>query len=175
MAPATKAKPEPAPAQPITFAELAKSKASERLQAYRDIVKRRAGGDVLNVAEMELAATLLDQLGLPLYAFERDTEAWSRFNLAQAKYQAAVDAVPESERRAAELTVEIAAAKSQLLKLQEEHRRATGRVGKPAAYSQSLAMIKLDHPHLLADLDEAAELRIAELDRRRRGAGEASR
>jgi hypothetical protein len=170
-----KAEPEAASATPITFAELAKSKTREKLQAYRDIVQRRAGGEMLSVADMERAATLLEELGLPLFAFDRDTDAMVRYRQVHEKYQAAADAAPEHEQRAAELAVEIAAAKSHLLKLHEEQRRATGRIGKPESYLHSVRMIRLDHPHLLADLSEAAELRIAELDRRRRGAGEASR
>jgi hypothetical protein len=33
-------------------------------------------------------------------------------------------------------------------------------------------MLQLDHPHVLADIDKAAELRIADLDRRRQGGAE---
>jgi hypothetical protein len=168
-----KAKADPAadamPATPITFADIAKAKAREKLEAYRGIVQRRADGEVLSVADMERAAELLDQLGLPLFTFDRDAEAIRRFRQARDKYQAAADAVPENQRRAAELPEEIAAAKSRWLTLQEEYRLAMARVAKPAAYLSSVQMISLDHPHLLADLDEAAELRIAELDRRRRG------
>jgi hypothetical protein len=156
-------------AVPVTFAELAKGKAKERLEAYRGIVQRRADGEVLGVADMERAAELLDQLGLPLYCFDRDCEAIARFRLARDKYQAAVDAVPENQQRVAELADEIATAKSRLLMLHEQHRIAAARIAKPANYVQSVQMIKLDHPHLLADLDEAAELRLADLDRRRQG------
>jgi hypothetical protein len=156
-------------AAPVSFAEIAKSKAKERLTAYRDIVRRRADGEMLSVADMERAGELLDQLGLPLYCFDRDADAFKRFRQAREKYQAAVDAVPENQQRAAELADEIAAAKSRLQMLHEQHRIASARIAKPANYVQSVQMIELDHPHLLADIDHAAELRLADLDRRRQG------
>ena len=173
-----RAKAEPTAAEatemPITFAGIAKSKTRERLEAYRKIVERRADGEMLGVADMERAGELLDQLGLPLYSFDRDTDAVRRYRLARDKYQSAVDAVPESQRQAVELAAEVATLKQRLASLQEQHRLATAKASKPEAYRQTVAMLQLDHPHVLADLDQAAELRITELDRRRRGAEEAT-
>ena len=159
---------------PMTFAGIAKNKTRERLEAYRKIVERRADGEMLGVADMERAGELLDQLGLPLYSFDRDTDAMKRYRLARDKYQAAVDAMPEYQRQAVELAAEIATLKKRLASLQEQHRLATAKASKPEAYRQTVAMLQLDHPHVLADLDQAAELRITELDRRRRGAEEAT-
>jgi hypothetical protein len=161
-----------ATAAPITFAEIAKNKTRERLEAYRQIVHRRADGEMLSVADMERAGELLDQLGLPLYTFDRDADAVRRFRLVRDKYQAAVDAVPESQRQTAELAAEIESLKQRVASLQERHRIASAKAGKPAAYSQTVAMLQLDHPHVLADIDKAAELRIADLDRRRQGGAE---
>ena len=111
MATTTKAKPaavEPAaPSAPITFAEIAANRLAERLTAYRELVRRHAGGEVLGVADMERVADLLDQIGLPQFAFDRDAEAILRHNAANEKYKAAVANEPAARERAVQLHGEI--------------------------------------------------------------------
>ncbi len=156
-------------ALPVTFDEIARRKMRERIVAYREIVTRRADGKTISVTDMEQAGDLLDHLGLPGFAFERDTEAVLRFRAAAAKMQAAVDAVPAAKQRAEELAAEIEVQRQRLVALREEHRLAVARVGKPSAYTASVAMLQNDHPVVLGDLDVAVRFRLAELDRRKQG------
>jgi len=158
-------------ALPVTFDEIARRKMRERIVAYREIVTRRADGKTITVTDMEQAGDLLDHLGLPGFAFERDTEAVLKFRAAAAKMQAAVDAVPGARQRAEELAAEIEVQRQRLVALREEHRLAVARISKPQAYSGSLAMLQNDHPVVLADLDVAVRFRLAELDRRKLGGG----
>lgn len=161
------------PAEPITFDEINRRKVRERVEAYRDIVTRRATGGRLTVEDMERAAELLELLGLPQYTFDRDVEAVQKFNAVNDKVQAAIDAAPEHKQRAAALTLEVETTRKRLEALREEQRLATAKANKPAAYVQTVALLRNDHPHMLADIDDAVAGRIAELDRRKRIGGAA--
>jgi hypothetical protein len=168
MATGTKMKPDtkPAPAV-VTFAEINARKVRERIEAYRNIVQRRATGEIVTVSDMERAAELLEQLGLPQYTFDRDVEAMQRFKAATDKVQAAIDAAPAHKQRAEELVVEIEAARKRLEILKEEHRLVTAKANKPTTYGQTVAMLKHDHPHVLGSITDAVRFRVEELDRRR--------
>jgi hypothetical protein len=118
---------------------------------------------------MKKAGDLLDHLGLPGFAFDRDAEALLKYRAAAAKLQSAVDAVPAARQRAEELGVEIEVLRQKLVALREEHRLTIAKIGKPTSYSASVAMLQNDHPNVLADLDVAVRLRVEELDRRKQG------
>lgn len=163
------AKTKPAP-EPMTFAEIAHKRLRERIMQYRDLVQRHANGGTLGMAEMEAAADLMEQIGLPQYTFERDADAMRRFTLVQAKVQAAADAAPEHKARAAELGEKIDAMKKQLAAMQEEHRLAVVKANKPGTYAHTLNQLASEHPTVIADIDTAVRLRSEELDRRKRGA-----
>lgn len=167
MAPATKAKPEPAP-QPISFDEIAHKRMAERITTYRELVGRHAAGQTLSTGEMETIADLLDLLGLPQYAFTRDVAAMQRHTIVQAKTQAAVEAVPENKVKAIELAAKIEETRKQLQTMQEQHRIALAKSNKPAAYGHTLAQLASEHPTVLADIATATRLRCEELDRRKR-------
>lgn len=161
------------PDLPVTFAEINRRRVQERLEGYREIVTKRAAGEALTVADMERAGELLDLLGLPGYTFDRDYEAVQRFNSIREKYDAAVAAVPAHTQRAAELTVEIETLRKKLDAMREEQRIAKARADKPGIYSHTVKQLEHDHPHVLADIDTAVRVRIAELDRRKQIGGAA--
>lgn len=173
MATATKTKAAPAPAAPVTFDEITRRRVRERIEAYREIVNRRAGGEMLSVADMERAGELLDQLGLPLFTFDRDTEAVQRFRAVRSKFDAAAEAAPAHKQRADELAAEIEAARKRLESLREEHRIAVNKSNKGSAYLHTVAQLEVDHPHVIGDLDQAVSLRVEELDRRKQIGGAA--
>lgn len=162
------AKTKPAP-EPMTFAEIANKRLRERIMQYRDLVQRHANGGQLDVEQMEAAADLMEQIGLPQYTFERDADAMRRYTLVQAKVQAAVDAAPEHKSRATELAEKIEATRKQLAVMQEEHRLAVAKGNKSGAYTHTLNQLQSEHPTVLADIDTAVRLRAEELDRRKRG------
>lgn len=166
-----KKKPEAIEPLPVTFDEIARRKVRERIVAYREIVTRRADGKTITVTDMEQAGDLLDHLGLPGFAFDRDAEAVLKFRAAAAKLQGAVDAVPAAKQRAEQLAAEIEVQRQRLVALREEHRLAVAKSHKPSAYTASVMTLENEHPTVLADLDEAVRLRLAELDRRKLGGG----
>ena len=169
MATATRTKSEPKPAaQPITFDEIAHKRMSDRLRQYREFVARQSTGETLNADEMGAVADVLDLIGLPAFAFSRDIEAMQRYRHSQEKHRNAVEAVPEHHANAMRLAAEVEAMKAKLDHLREEHQRALAGTNKPTAYGQTLAALAHEHPHLLADIDTAARLRVEELDRRKR-------
>jgi len=169
---AAKAEVEPvATLAPISFDEIARKRLAGWITAYRELVHRHAAGEMLNEAELEKAAELLDHLGLPAFAFDRDAAAVQSHDRAKAKWQSAVDRVPECQSRSEELAIEIAALRAKVAQLSEEARKATAGIGKPSAYLATLAQLAHDHPHVLADVDEAVAHRKEELDRRRRIGG----
>jgi uncharacterized protein YggE len=168
-----KKKPEAIEPLAVSFSEIAARKMRERVEAYREIVTRRADGKTISVSDIERAGELLDLLGLPGFAFDRDTEALVKFRAAAAKMQAAVDAVPAAKQRAEELAAEIEVQRQRLVALREERRLAVAKAGKPAAYTASVAMLQNDHPVVLGDLDVAVRFRLKELDRRKHQGGAA--
>lgn len=154
--------------EPITFDEINRRKMRDRIESYREIVVRRAEGGTITVSDMERAAELLEHLGLPQYTFDRDVEAVRRHKALADKVQAAAAVAPANKQRADELAAEVEATRQRLEMLREEHRQATVKSNKPGAYSHSVKMLQHDHPHVLGDLDDAARLRIEEMDRRKR-------
>ena len=168
-----KRKPETIEALPVTFDEIARRKMRERVEAYREIVTRRADGKTISGDDMERAGELLDHLGLPNFAFDRDAEALVKFRAAAAKLQAAVDAVPAAKQRAEELAAEIEVQRQRLVALREEHRLAVAKGNKPQAYTASVVTLENEHPTVLAALDVAVKFRLAELDRRKHQGGAA--
>lgn len=166
MTTATKTKTTPPPAPP-TFAAIARKKMRERVERYREFVKRQAAGEALEEADLVQVADLLEGLGLPDFAWARDCEALHRANAANGKLKAALDAEPVAKQRVEELNHEIAALKQKLQVVTDEHRRAQGAAGKSAAYGHTLEQLSADHPHLLGDIDTAVTLRLDELNRRK--------
>jgi hypothetical protein len=172
MATATKSKPAAAaPVPPITFDEINRRRVRERVEAYRDIVTRHAAGETITVADMEQAGELLEHLGLPQYTFDRDVQALQRASATRDKLQVALDAQPANAKRAADLAIEIEALRAKLETLREEHRRATAGASKGTAYDHTLRQLAVEHPHVLADLDTAVQLRIEALDHRKKIGG----
>jgi uncharacterized protein YggE len=166
-----KKKPEVIEPLPVSFSEIAARKLRERIVAYREIVSRRADGKAITVSDMEMAGDLLDHLGLPGFAFDRDAEAVLKFRAAAAKMQAAVAAVPAAKQRAEELAAEIEVQRRRLVALREEHRLTVAKANKPQAYVASVVTLENEHPTVLADLDVAVRVRLAELDRRKHQGG----
>lgn len=160
-------------ALPVTFDEINRRKVRERIEGYRSIVHRQATGGKMTAEDMEQAAELLEHLGLPLYTFERDVEALRRAETANAKLKAASDAAPANQARAAAIAAEIETMQTKLAAMREEHRRAIASHNKPAAYNQTLAQLASEHPHVLADIGTAVELRLESLDRRKQIGGAA--
>jgi len=170
MAKASK-QPEPA-AEPVTLEQIAAKRLRERIEEYRGFVRRHAAGEVLDVAAMERVGELLEQIGLPDYAFARDAEATNRYAKAHAKWAAFTNEEPALRERAKQLSVEIKEATAKLAALKAEaHRVEMSTASKAASYLTSANQLKAEHPHVLADLATAVKLRGEALARRRAQVG----
>ena len=165
-----KATKQPATAsEPVTFEEIANKRLRERLESYRAFVKRHAAGEVLKPNEMEVVAELLEQIGLPDYAFARDAEALNRYSKTASKWSAFVADEPAMRERGKALVAEIKEATERLNALRAEaHRIEIIGSGKAASYATSMNQLAAEHPHVLADIEVAVRLRSEELTRRRR-------
>ncbi len=160
-----------APIGPISFDEIAAKRMRERIEAYRALVKRQAAGESLSESDAETGMLLMEQLGLPQYAFNRDVEAVQRHAVVRAKWDAAVANEPANRERAKQLAGEINEAEKKLRMLREEFQRANAATGKPGTYSNTLLSLASDHPHVLADLETAVRLRLDDINRRRQIVG----
>lgn len=155
---------------PPTFADIARKKMRERVEAYRSLLTRHAKGDPLTEADLSEVADLLELLGLPDYAWGRDTEAMQRFAVVEAKHRAAVDAAPAHQQRSVELARDVESLQAKLAVAREKLRRAQAGANKSEAYSRSLAQLASEHPHAIGPIETAVSLRLGELNRRKRGA-----
>ena len=162
-----KVSPAAVAAAPISFGELKTRQTRERVHRYRTLLGRHAGGESLSESELSEVAELLEQLGLPDTAWITDLEGLHRYDLAVAKYNAAADAVPEYLERAKTLAVEVEQLRKKLSAVAEEQRIAAAKVGKPAAYQQTLEQLQRQHPTALASLDVATAKRLDVLNSRR--------
>jgi hypothetical protein len=160
-----------APIEPVSFDEIARKRISERIEAYRALVQRYAAGEQMAEADLNQAAELMEQLGLPQYAFNRDAEAIQRHARTHAKWAAAIENEPASRERSRVLAGEIADTEKKLRALREEAHRVNGAAGKSSSYSNTLAQLAADHPQVIADIDTAVRVRIDELNRRRQIGG----
>lgn len=154
---------------PPTLADVARRKMVAHLETYRGLLRRQADGESLTDEELSVVTEALEALGLPDWCWPRDQEALQRHAVAHAKFKAAADAEPANRDRAAELTSEVEALQAKLAGMREELRRAQAGANKSVAYGATLAQLAAEHPHVLADLDDAAQLRLDELSKRRGG------
>jgi AcrR family transcriptional regulator len=172
MARATK-QPEPA-AEPVTLEQIATKRLRERIEAYRALVARHAAGEMLTVDDMERVAELLEQIGLPDYAFTRDADAINRHAKAHGKWTDFVADEPRQRERGKEVMAEIKAASERLAALKAEaHRIEIVTGSKITAYHTSMIQLAAEHPHVLGSIDEAVRLRGEALARRRSPVGAA--
>ena len=151
-----------------SFEEIALRRVAQKLQEYRKIVATHAAGERLTVPQMERTAELLEELGLPDFAFVRDAESVNRYAAARAKHENAVAGNADAVATAEQLRLKLETAKKQVAELQTALHAAHAKTNKPEAYRQTLQQLEIEHPHILAPIDEAARLRCDELSRRRR-------
>ena len=172
MARATK-QPEPA-AEPVTVEMIATKRLRERIEAYRALVARHAAGEMLTVDDMERVSELLEQIGLPDFAFARDADALNRHAKAHGKWTAFVADEPRQRERGKEVMAEIKATTERLNLLRTEaHRIEIVTGSKITAYRTSMIQLAAEHPHVLGSIDEAVRLRGEALARRRSPVGAA--
>jgi hypothetical protein len=163
-----------APAEPLTFEQIAERKLRDRLTRYRELVARAAAGDQLAEADMESALEILEALGLPGFSWRRDITAKVDHD-AVVKVEAETRAQrPKNEKRLEEIAERMKAVEAELASLREErHRIGSMSDHLLAGYMARVNELEANHPHVLGDLDAAVRFRM-EQQRKRAGVTGAS-
>ena len=148
-------------APPATFDDIARSKMRDTLAEYRGLVVKAASDNRLSSEELARVLDLLAYMGLPDFAWERDIKA-QREHTANAACEAeAKAALPAAEARAAESTQRIKALELELKQLREQHWHDVNVLPRKIVSSgQRRNELAALNPHVFADIDEAARMRI---------------
>lgn len=149
-----------APAEPLTFEQIAERKLTEKLTAYRELVARAAGGAQLPEEDLEGAVELLAFLGLPEYSWRRDIAAKADHDAAAKAEAEARLQRPVNEKRLVEIAERLKTLEAELASLREERHR----IGSIADHLLAGAMgrqreLESLHPHVLTPLEDAVRFR----------------
>lgn len=147
--------------QPLTMEQLQEKKLRERLVTYRDLVKRAAAGERLPDDDMATAADILDALRLPPYSWARDVQAQRDDDAAAERESQLRAAGPEREARERDLTERVTTMERELNRLRLELRSvATGEPMRLVTVMQRRNELRVNHPHLLGDIEQAVVFRL---------------
>jgi uncharacterized protein involved in exopolysaccharide biosynthesis len=156
----TETKTRKKPEKVLTFEELNTKKLREKIELYRSEVARAATGEMLSEKELEAVGEALAFMHLPDLCWARDIQALR-------DYREAAAAAAEMAERRPELEAEAATLVAKVKQLEEELKQTRARLnycGNVSTQSQANQMrrkheLETVHPHLLADLDLAMNLR----------------
>ena len=155
-------------AEHLTMEQVTERRMQEVLEQYRAIVAKAANGEQLDVREMEQAAELLERMGLPSWCLDRDVRAKRDYDAASLAVQHARAQLPDAEARGAAAAKRIKELEQELLTLRQQHHSDMRKLpGKITHNGQRCGELRTFHPHMFADLVEAARLRILERDKGR--------
>jgi septal ring factor EnvC (AmiA/AmiB activator) len=151
------------PAEPqMTLEEMAGAKLRETLEQYRHLVAEAADGEQFFQPQLEHVAGLLEHLRLPAFTFDRDVQALRKYRQLEAE-AASVEATRQQDADEAKvLNAEIAAVTRRLAQARGRLHELT--VVRPQLFiglNRRLGELEVEHPHLLARLAKAMQLRLA--------------
>jgi multidrug efflux pump subunit AcrA (membrane-fusion protein) len=157
---ATKTKKTSDPEKVVSFEELNTRKLREKMEAYRDYVRRAADGEMIAAEQLEVVGENLAYMHLPEMCWERDVRALR-------EYREATAAAEEMAGKQADLDLETSQLVAKIQQLEAELKAARTRLnycGKvaPMVHANQLRRaheLTIVHPHLLLDLDQAVALR----------------
>jgi hypothetical protein len=153
---------------PPTMAEVQERKTLERLTAYRNLVARAAAGEQLRDEDMGTASNLLDDLGLPPYAWARDVQAKRDDDAAAEQETGFRAAEPDRLARERDAAERVKALEEELKAMRQRlHQAATVEPMRLMNVLRVRNELRVNHPQMFADLVEAARLRIRERDKGR--------
>lgn len=157
-----------ATAEPVTLEQIAKRKMRDRLTAYRELVTRAAAGEQLPEVDLDKAVDLLDSLGLPHYALQRDIQARTEFDAASKAQDEARARRPANDKRLLEIAERLKTLDAELTALKSE-RHALGVVADNslAAVMARRHELEAGHPHVLLPLEDAVRFRLEQQQRKR--------
>lgn len=152
---------------PPSLEAIAHRRLVDRINAYRELVAKAAAGP-LNEEELGDASDLLAALQLPSFAWERDVAALRQHDELVRAAAEANRQQPEHERQARQLAETIARLDSELKAARAEHYTlANVKPMERIGLQQRINELRVLHPHILADADEAARMRLEAESKRR--------
>lgn len=155
----------PATATADTIGEALDRKAaaamSATLQEYRQRVESVANGKAPTARQVDDIAGMLEALGLPRFAFDRDVQAVRKYRLLEADL-AEMEAAEESERLEAEaLDKEIANIRRRLGEASGRlHEIRSVRPMTRIGIARRLGELESVHPHALMPVGKAVRIRL---------------
>lgn len=153
--------------EPMSLEEAAAAKMRETLQQYRDRVVEAADGKAFYAAQLEIVDTLLSELGLPRYAWQRDVDALKHHRQLMADVTALEATRQDDADEAAVLNAEIKALECRRNQARGRlHELTTVRPQTIAAVYQRLHELEANHPHTLGDIGKAVEIKMAAQQRK---------
>lgn len=148
-----------------TIGEALDRQATERLtkslEAYRHRVESVADGKALTARQVDEVAGLLEELGLPRFAFDRDVQAVQKYHSLEANL-AEIESAEDDERLEAE------ALEKEIANIRRRLGEATGRLHEirsvrpmtRAGLATRLGELESLHPHVLMPVEKAVRIRM---------------
>lgn len=150
-----------AAAAPVSFEELARKRLFQSLADYREFVRRSATNETLTEEELTRVLEILDLLRLPTVAWVRDAQAFRDYQAARKAEAAALERKPGHEQRLQTILAEIKDAEQKLATLRAERLQlAESEPALRVQYARQALELEAGHPHLLAPIDQAVDLRL---------------
>lgn len=160
MSPATAKRPKNAP--PPTLEEAAAARLREDLEQYREQVADAADGGEFHGPQLERVAALLERLGLPRYAWQRDIDSLKLHRKLAADVETLEAGRQADADEANVLTTEIKHVERRLTQARSRlHELTVVRPQTITGLYQRLHELAVGHPHTLGDIDKAVAMKLA--------------
>jgi predicted nucleic acid-binding Zn-ribbon protein len=145
-----------------TIEEATAERLTEQLTAYRGFVERAADGEQIFGDELNRVVTLLEHLGLPGFAWDRDVEAVRQSRSLDKQLAEVLMQEPAERQEAEALTKEIEQIQRRLGEAKARlHQITHSRGSLQAGLRQRQAELDINHPHLFRTVAAAVEMRMA--------------
>ena len=163
MSPAAATDPKtakPEPAEPATMQDRMDARLREELSEYRKHVARAAAGKKMDAHQLAAVASILEALGLPGRAWERDVAAVQQNDRLREAEKQLTEAEAGNAKRVQELLTRIKETEKLLAELRGEHHELT-----QVAPLQKVGLMRRQnelrslHPHVLDSLEAAIAFR----------------
>lgn len=165
MSPATAKRPKNAP--PPTLEEAAAARLREDLEQYRELVADAADGGEFHGPQLERVAALLERLGLPRYAWQRDIDSLKLHRKLAADVETLEAGRQADADESVVLTTEIKHVERRLTQARSRlHELTVVRPRTIVGLHQRLHELEANHPHTLGDIDKAVAMKLAAQQRK---------
>ena len=150
------------PAPELTLDQVAEQSLRDCLSQYREQVEAAADGRQLDARGLEIVESLLRDLELPTVAWDRDVAALKKHRQLRDQAEQLQANRPAEMEEAKRLQAEIPHIERRLTEARAKLNELTNvRTATGVGLDQRLAELRVNHPHVLGDVDRAVELKLA--------------